>query len=220
MAHLDQQSRRLRLVENLASAGYIVSPRVRNAFLRVPRELFVGHGLASSAYVDTPLPIGWGQTISAPSMIAIMLEELKLEPGLKVLEIGAGSGYNAALLYELVERKVYTVERLPTLVDLARSNLKAAGYEGKVQVICGDGTKGYPPESPYDRILVTAGAPQIPKPLVDQLVEGGIIGIPVGGNQYFQEFVTGVKGPKGRLETRSHGGCAFVPLIGEHGWKG
>lgn len=220
MTRFDQEGRRLRLVDSLSSAGYILSPRVRQAFLKVPRELFVGHGLASNAYVDTPLPIGCGQTISAPSMIAIMLEELKLEPGQKVLEVGAGSGYNAALLHEMVERKVYSIERVTALVDLARSNLKAAGYEGKVEVIHADGTRGYEPESPYDRILVTAGAPRIPRPLIDQLADGGMIGIPVGGSQCFQEFVTGIKGPNGRLDTRSHGGCAFVPLIGEHAWEG
>ena len=220
MTSFDQGGRRTRLVESLSSAGYILSPRVKQAFLKVPRELFVGQGLASNAYVDTPLPIGCGQTISAPSMIAIMLEELKLEPGQKVLEIGAGSGYNAALLYEMVERKVYSVERVSALVDLAKSNLKAAGYRDKVEVVYADGTKGYEPESPYDRILVTAGAPRIPHPLVDQLAEGGMIGIPVGGNQCFQEFITGIKRPNGRLETTSHGGCAFVPLIGKHGWEG
>jgi len=219
MTSVDQEGRRARLVESLSSAGYILSPRVRQAFLRVPRELFVGQGLGSNAYVDTPLPIGCGQTISAPSMIAIMLEELKLEPGQKVLEIGAGSGYNAALLYEMVERRVYSVERVPVLVNLARSNLKAAGYGDRVEVVHADGTKGYERESPYDRILVTAGAPRIPQPLVEQLAQGGMIGIPVGGNQCFQEFVTGVKRSNGRLDTRSHGGCAFVPLIGEHGWE-
>jgi protein-L-isoaspartate(D-aspartate) O-methyltransferase len=151
-------------------------------------------------------------------MIAIMLEELHLRKGLKVLEVGAGSGYNAALLYETVESKVFTVERLRRLIDLSRSNLRASGYQGKVEVIEGDGTKGYGPERPYDRILVTAGAPAIPRPLVEQLAVDGILGIPVGGHQSYQEFITGVKGSDGSFKTKSHGGCAFVPLIGEHGW--
>ncbi len=219
MGPIDFAARRSNLVESLCSSGYVVTDRVRKAFLQVPRELFVPASLASSAYVDTPLPIGEGQTISAPSMIAIMLEELDLRKGLKVFEVGAGSGYNAALLYETVERKVITVERLRRLVELARRNLKASGYEGRVDVVEGDGTKGYEPESPYDRILVTAGAPAIPRPLVEELATNGILGIPVGSHQSFQEFVTGVKGPDGSFKTKSHGGCAFVPLIGEHGWR-
>ncbi len=209
---------RERLVKSLVSSGYIVSEGVRKAFLKVPRELFVPEHLRSSAYVDTPLPIGHGQTISAPSMIAIMLEALDLKPGLKVLEVGAGSGYNAALLFELAERKVLTVERIPELVEFAKRNLAAAGYGGKVEVVLGDGTLGYEREKPYDRILVTAGAPDVPQPLVDQLADGGIVGIPVGSYQTFQDFVTVTK--RGNtLKRRSYGGCAFVPLIGRYGWR-
>jgi len=214
------EARRRDLVDDLTRSGYIRSPLVREAFLRVPRELFVPGYVRPSAYSDTPLPIGHGQTISAPSMIAIMLEEMDFRPGQKVLEIGAGSGYNAALLYEIVRSKVYSIERIPELVGLAQANLRQAGYGDKVEVVLGDGTKGCPSKGPYDRIIVTAGAPRIPKALVEQLVVGGILGIPVGENRAFQEFVTGVKRVEGGLDTRRHGGCAFVPLIGEDGWSG
>ncbi|MBU7004936.1 MAG: protein-L-isoaspartate(D-aspartate) O-methyltransferase [Theionarchaea archaeon] len=206
------------LVDSLVSSGYICTESVRRAFLAVPREEFVPNNLRDRAYVDAPLPIGHGQTISAPSMIAIMLEKLDLKPGQKVLEIGSGSGYNAVLLYEMVERTVITVERLPEMVELAKSNIKATGYEGRVEVIAGDGTIGYPAEEPYDRILVTAGAPKIPQPLVEQLDRGGILGIPVGRWQGFQNFVAVVKDEDGSTREVSHGGCAFVPLIGKHGW--
>ncbi len=206
------------LVRTLVSSGYITSEEVKKTFLAVPRELFVPEHLRARAYVDVPLPIGHGQTISAPSMIAIMLEALNLGVGQKVLEVGAGSGYNAALVYELVRKRVFTVERIPELVDFARSNLEATGYSGKVEVVLGDGTLGYEEEKPYDRILVTAGAPDIPQPLVDQLADGGIVGIPVGKYQAFQEFVTVTK-MGNNLKRRSYGGCAFVPLVGRYGWK-
>jgi len=171
MSGIDFAERRRSLIESLVRSRYICSDRVRRTFEAVPREKFVPEHLRSSAYVDTPLPIGHGQTISAPSMIAIMLERLDLAPGQKVLEIGSGSGYNAALLCEAVERRVLTVERIPELVRLAESNLSHAGYSGRVAVVTGDGTMGYEAEMPYDRILVTAGAPKIPRPLIDQLAD-------------------------------------------------
>ena len=218
MSGIDFGRRRESLVETLVRSGYICSQRVRKAFETVPREKFISQHLHQSAYVDTPLPIGHGQTISAPSMIAIMLERLELAPGQKVMEIGAGSGYNAALLYEMVERRVLTVERIQELVRLAEANLASAGYSDRVGVVHGDGTKGLEAEMPYDRILVTAGAPSIPQPLIDQLAPGGILGIPVGRHHGYQDFETLTRLEDGATRTRSHGGCAFVPLIGEHGW--
>ena len=209
---------RNQLVEALRSSGYIKTEDVRGAFLAVPREEFVPESLRDRAYVDTPLPIGHGQTISAPSMIAIMLENMDLAVGQKVLEIGSGSGYNAVLLYEMVKSRVITVERMPELVELAKSNIKATGYSDGVEVVSGDGTMGYAAEMPYDRILVTAGAPEIPGPLVQQLVPGGVLGIPVGRWQGFQDFATVIKNEDGSTRKLSHGGCAFVPLIGKHGW--
>ena len=218
MSEADFQERRRSLVESLLRSRYICTERVRMAFEAVPREKFVPHHLQSSAYVDSPLPIGHGQTISAPSMVAIMLERLELAPGQRVLEIGSGSGYNAALLCEAVEGRVLTVERIPELVRLAQSNLSSAGYSDRVEVVTGDGTMGHTAEMPYDRILVTAGAPKIPKPLIDQLAVGGILGIPVGMHHGYQDFETLVKLQDGTTRTKSHGGCAFVPLIGQHGW--
>jgi protein-L-isoaspartate(D-aspartate) O-methyltransferase len=218
MGQIDYVGMRRELVDSLVSSGYICTEPVRRAFLAVHREEFVPEHLRDRAYVDVPLPIGHGQTISAPSMISIMLEKLDLRVGQKVLEIGSGSGYNATLLYEVVERKVITVERLPDMVELAKSNIKATGYENKVEVIMGDGTMGYAAEEPYDRILVTAGAPKIPEPLVKQLDRGGILGIPVGRWQGFQDFVAVIKDEDGSTHKVSHGGCAFVPLIGKHGW--
>jgi protein-L-isoaspartate(D-aspartate) O-methyltransferase len=218
MGQPDYDRKRMDLVDSLVSSGYICTGSVRRAFLTVPREKFVPAHLRDGAYIDTPLPIGHGQTISAPSMIAIMLEKLDFRPGQRVLEIGSGSGYNAVLLHEMVERRVITVERLPEMVELAKSNIKATGYEDKVEVIAGDGTIGYPAGEPYDRILVTAGAPKIPEPLVEQLDRGGILGVPVGRWQGFQNFVAVIKDEDGSTREVSHGGCAFVPLIGKHGW--
>ncbi|BAD84240.1 protein-L-isoaspartate carboxylmethyltransferase, flame shift [Thermococcus kodakarensis KOD1] len=161
-----------RTVENLVREGIIKSEAVRRAFLKYPRYLFVEDRYKKYAHVDEPLPIPSGQTISAPHMVAIMLELADLKPGMNVLEIGTGSGWNAALISELVKTDVYTIERIPELVEFARRNLERAGVKN-VHVILGDGTKGFPPKAPYDRIIVTAGAPDIPRPLVEQLKQGG-----------------------------------------------
>jgi|YelNatPaOPRAMG01_1025707.scaffolds.fasta_scaffold13263_7 protein-L-isoaspartate(D-aspartate) O-methyltransferase len=209
---------RRRLVGNLCSAGYIKSERVRNAMLKVPRELFVTDDLVSEAYVDTPLPIGYGQTISAPHMVAIMLEEQEFEPGQKVLEVGTGSGYHAALAAELVRPrgKVYTIERIGELAEFARRNISRAGYSDLVEVIEGDGSKGLPDKAPFDRIFVACGAPDVPEPLIEQLADDGIMLVPVGG-RYYQDLIK-VKKKKGRIVKENRGGCVFVPLIGEYGY--
>ncbi|MDH4123001.1 MAG: protein-L-isoaspartate O-methyltransferase [Thermoplasmata archaeon] len=211
--------RRKRLVSNLVSAGYIRTKEVEKAMMKIPRENFVPRDLLTEAYIDTPLPIGKGQTISAPHMVAIMLEELMLEQGQKVLEIGAGSGYHAALTAELVSPGgfVYTIERIPELVGFARANIEKAGYGNCVEVIEGDGSKGYPENSPYDRIFVACGAPDLPKPLISQLAEDGVMLVPVGG-RYFQDLIRARK-KKGKLLTENRGGCVFVPLIGEYGYE-
>ncbi|MEM2839237.1 MAG: protein-L-isoaspartate O-methyltransferase [Thermoplasmata archaeon] len=209
---------RRRLVGNLVSAGYVRSERVKNAMLKVPRELFVTEDLVPEAYVDTPLPIGQGQTISAPHMVAIMLEEQELKPGQKVLEVGTGSGYHAALAAELVrpDGRVYTIERIGELVAFAKRNISRAGYSDSVEVIEGDGSKGLPEKAPFDRIFVACGAPDVPEPLLDQLAEGGIMLVPVGG-RYYQELIK-VRKKKGGIIRESRGGCIFVPLIGEYGY--
>ncbi|WP_456365575.1 protein-L-isoaspartate(D-aspartate) O-methyltransferase [Thermococcus sp.] len=216
MGHLDELWRRT--VENLVGEGLIKSDAVREAFLKYPRYLFVEKQYRAYAHVDEPLPIPARQTVSAPHMVAIMLELAALEKGMSVLEVGTGSGWNAALIAELVKTDVYTVERIPELVEFARRNLERAGVRS-VHVILGDGSRGFPPKAPYDRILVTAGAPEVPKPLVEQLKPGGKLIIPVGGYHLWQELLEVVKRPDGSVEVKNHGGVAFVPLIGEYGWR-
>ncbi|RLF77821.1 protein-L-isoaspartate O-methyltransferase [Thermococci archaeon] len=207
-----------RLVKRLELERIIKSERVRDAFLKVPRYKFVPERYRDYAHVDEPLPIPAGQTISAPHMVAIMLELAGLEEGINILEIGTGSGWNAALMYELVKTDVYTIERIPELAEFARRNLKGAGYD-RVHVILGDGTKGFPPKAPYDVIIVTAGAPKVPEPLVEQLKVGGKLLIPVGSYHLWQELYEVIKLKGGKRRIIRHGGVAFVPLIGEHGWR-
>jgi protein-L-isoaspartate(D-aspartate) O-methyltransferase len=209
-----------RLVEELSAEGVVKSAAVRDALLNVPRYLFVEERYRGYAHVDEPLPIPAGQTISAPHMVAIMLELAELEPGMNVLEVGTGSGWNAALISELVKGDVYTIERIPELVRFARGNLRRAGCGDRVHVLLGDGTKGFPPRAPYDRIIVTAGAPRIPDPLIEQLKPGGKLLIPVGSYHLWQDLYVITKTGSGKVRKRRWGGVAFVPLIGEHGWEG
>ena len=205
------------LVARLERAGYIISPAVREAFLHVPRERFVPEDVRSSAYKDVPLPIGHGQTISAPSMIAIMLEEAALGPGEKVLEIGTGSGYTSALLAEIVgPGNVVSIERLRELEPFGRENLRSAGYD--VRVVLGDGTRGYPADAPYDCILATAGAPKMPKAWMDQTKVGGRVVAPIGRSRLSQILVTARRVAADKWEFKEGTPCAFVPLVGEEGW--
>ncbi len=207
------------MVSRLRGSGTIRSQRVADAMLAVPRHLFLPPALRDQGYVDTPLHIGEGQTISAPHMVAIMVEALDLRPGHKVLEVGAGSGYHAAVMAELVKPggKVYTIERLHNLVEMAVDNLRKSGYSDLVEVVEGDGTKGLPEHAPYDRISVAAAAPYVPEPLKEQLAEDGKMLVPVGGSWY--QDCTLITRSKGKFRTENLGGCVFVPLIGEHGHK-
>ena len=193
-----------------------VSTEVLEAMNRVKRHLFVPPELRDQAYGDYPLPIGGGQTISAPHMVAMMCEYLKLEKGDKVLEIGAGSGYHAAVIAELIgtEGRVYTVERLPLLVDFSTRNLRDAGYKNVV-VVSGDGTLGLPEHAPFDKICVTCAAPSVPPPLLEQLKIGGKMVIPIG--RYIQELYLVEK--KNGIEKQSKCEVAFVPLIGRFGFR-
>ncbi len=201
----------------LRKYGYIVSPEVETAFLKVDRKAFVLPEYRTRAYADTPLPILCGQTISAPSMIAIMLEVADLKKGLTVLEIGCGSGYNGALIAEIVgEEKVVTIERIPELAAWGRNNLESEGYN--IDVVTGDGTLGYSEKAPYHRIISTAAAPKIPAAWVDQVLLDGLIVCPVGSRHWYQELEVAKKTETGVTISR-HGGCAFVPLIGEDGFK-
>ncbi|MBC7114284.1 MAG: protein-L-isoaspartate O-methyltransferase [Archaeoglobi archaeon] len=213
----DFREERERAVERLVRAGYIKDRRVIEALKRVPRHLFVPEKYRKYAYVDEPLPIGENQTISAIHMVGIMAELLEVEEGMKILEIGAGSGYHAAVLAELVGESgiIYSVERIPKLAEMARRNLERAGYKNVI-VLIGDGSKGLPEKAPFDRISVTAAAPEIPRPLVEQLKDGGIMVIPVG--RIFQELkVVRKKGDEVTVE--NWGPVSFVPLIGEHGFR-
>ena len=214
----DFAARRVRMVDRLVRSGYIQQPRVRAAFLAVPREAFVLPEHRDEAYEDVPLPIGFGQTISAPSMIAIMLEEASLTPGERVLEIGTGSGYHAALLGAIVgARNVVSIERHVGLAERAKANLAAIGF-GDVAVVRGDGSLGYPDQAPYDCIMATAGAPRIPDAWPGQLAPHGRIVAPIGASAHGQVLVIAVRGPDGRLEIREGTPCAFVPLIGSQAW--
>lgn len=208
---------RNRLVDSLVRRGYVTSAAVERAMRTVPREAFIPDRHGRDAYVDTPLPIGEGQTISAPHMVAIMVENMSLGPGHKVLEVGAGSGYHAAVVAEIVGPggRVFTVERIESLARSAELSLKETGYSDRVTVVVGDGSRGLPSEAPFDRIFVACGAPDVPSVLTSQMADGGIMLIPVG-SRFYQDLIKVVR--KGdRFEKSDLGGCVFVPLIGEHG---
>lgn len=208
------QRLRDRMVRQQLEARGIRDPGVLEAMRKIPRHLFVPDHLVERAYDDCPLPIGEGQTISQPYMVAWMTEILRPEPGQKVLEIGTGSGYQAAVLCEL-GADVYTIEKNPLLAREAERRLAQLGYYPHIRI--GDGTLGWPEEAPFQRIIVTAGAPSIPQPLLDQLDEGGRLVIPVGPSG--MQMLTLVEKRGGRLTTTEEGTCVFVPLVGRYGWK-
>lgn len=209
------EEERKKLVDHLRRQG--VSEAVLTAMLKVKRHLFVPQYLSAQAYADYPLPIGEGQTISAPHMVAMMCNYLELERNDRVLEIGAGSGYHAAVIAELIgdEGRVYSVERIPWLVEFATENLKRAGYT-TVTVISGDGTLGLPEHAPYDKISVTCAAPDVPPPLLEQLKTGGKLIIPIG--KYRQMLYLLEK--KDGVTRERKADVVFVPLLGKYGFKG
>jgi len=210
----DFDDAREKMVRRDLAARGITDERVLGAFRRVPRERFVWDVDSSDAYADHPLRIGEGQTISQPYMVALMTETLMLEGTEKVLEIGTGSGYQTAILAELV-REVFTVERIAALSEKARSTLADLGY-GNVRYRVGDGTLGWREEAPFDRIIVTAGAPSVPESLKGQLAEAGRLVIPVGGGHGQDLLIITREGDDFRTEKGT--GCIFVKLIGEEGW--
>jgi protein-L-isoaspartate(D-aspartate) O-methyltransferase len=225
----DFMEERCRMVEMLVREGAIKSEEVKRAMMKVPREIFVWKGTEPAAYYDTPQPLGrTSKTISEHDMIELMIEEMDLKPGLRVLEVGTGSGYNAALMAEEVtpsskETKkkghITTVERMSDLVKFASDNLERTGYSDRVSVHQGDGTLGYPEKSSkeiYDRIIVTAAAPHIPRYLVSQLQQEGMLLIPVG-DKFVQTLLKVSKKP-GELITKNICECMFVPLKGEDGY--
>ena len=206
---------RRRMVEEQIAARGVRDPRVLQVMGEVPRHLFVGEAQRAWAYEDGALPIGHGQTISQPYMVAVMTECLELGGEERVLEVGTGSGYQAAVLGRLAA-EVFTVERIAPLAEEAARRLRDLGY-ANVHVLVGNGTLGLPEHAPFDRVLVTAGAPTVPKALVAQLAEGGILVIPVGDLWVGQTLVVGRR-VRGRLLRREVLGCVFVPLVGAEGW--
>ncbi len=210
---LDEQ--RTEMVDRQLIARGISDPDVLKAMRGVPRDRFVPTKFLSDAYKDGPLPIGGGQTISQPYMVAVMTENLEIEPDNKILEIGTGSGYQTAVLLALTDN-VYSIERITDIAEHARAVLRDLGYSDP-NIKIGDGTLGWPEEGPFDGIIITSGAPSVPEPLKEQLADGGRMVIPVGprhtqtllkitrqGNRYTEKEITA---------------CVFVPLIGKHGWQ-
>ena len=209
------EEKRKQLVEKLKKEKRIVTEEVEKAFLNTPRELFLPDDIKNHAYVDTPLEIGNGQTISAPHMVAIMCEELDIKKDQRILEIGTGSGYHAAVVSKIVgpNGHIYSIERFASLASFAKQNLHKANIKN-VTVIESDGSEGYEKYVPYDRIYITCAAPEPPPPLIRQLKEGGKLLVPVGYTICRLELI---EKKHGKIVTKDRGGCAFVPLVGKYG---
>jgi protein-L-isoaspartate(D-aspartate) O-methyltransferase len=215
MSPYPRADERKAMVKRQIAARGIHDARILAAMEEIPRHLFIPPPYDRAAYDDNPVPIGKGQTISQPYIVAVMTALLLPNATDNMLEIGAGSGYQAAVLSRLVKR-LTTIERIETVADLARRNLNSIGIENVV-VIEGDGTLGYPDNAPYDGIIITAATPEVPRPLLDQLADRGRLVAPVGGHD-LQDLITIHK--QGISFTREfHGAVRFVPLIGEHGWE-
>lgn len=206
---------RERMVKTQLKKRGIRNSRVLEAFKRVPRHHFIPKKLADQAYADGPLAIGESQTISQPYMVAIMTQSAEIVPGNRVLEIGSGSGYQCAILAEL-GAEVYTIERIPALREQARKTLRRLNYQD-IHSRAGNGTLGWEEEAPFDAILITAGAPEIPKPLLDQLVIGGRLVVPL--EEDYSQVLYIVRRSKEGFHRERGERCTFVPLIGKHGWK-
>ena len=207
---------RRRMVEDQVVARGVRDPRVIDAMLQVPRHKFVEEALESQAYQDAPLPIGERQTISQPYMVAVMSEALALDGTEKVLEVGTGSGYQAAVLALLADR-VFSLERIPALARRARKALDSCGYS-KVNIRLGAGTLGWQEMAPFDAIVVTAGAPDVPRDYLDQLAVGGRLVIPVG-DRMSQVLMRITRTSEHEFKEEQLLGCRFVPLVGNHGWR-
>ncbi len=210
----DFKDLRRRMVEQQLQARGICDAAVLRAMGQIPREVFVPEEFRYDAYKDGPLPIGCSQTISQPYIVALMTELLKLGPGDKVLEIGCGSGYQSAVLHSITSN-VYSIERISALVHQAEQVLCSLGY-ASVKIRTGDGSLGWPEEAPFDAIIVTSGAPDIPESLKSQLAEGGRLVIPAGTRQ--TQTLYCVERRCENFIISEHSGCVFVPLIGAYGW--
>jgi len=212
----DYAAQRRRMVERQLAGRGVTDPLVLDAMATVPREIFVSADLRDQAYADGPLPIDAGQTISQPYIVAVMVEALELTGDGRVLEVGAGSGYAAAVLGQIAA-EVYTIERHRELAETARRQLDAVGADN-VEVICADGTRGWPERAPYDAIVVAAGAPVVPEALEQQLAIGGRLVIPVGEAKTIQELVRLTRVSETEYRREKLTDVRFVPLIGEDGW--
>jgi protein-L-isoaspartate(D-aspartate) O-methyltransferase len=213
----DFAAEREAMVERQLRRRGIAEPRILDAFRAVPRELFVSNALGHLAYGDHPLPIEAQQTISQPYIVALMIEAAGIEPGDKVLEVGAGSGYAAAVIGRIAAR-VIGIERQHELVTIARERMCRLGYDN-VEIVEGDGTRGWPEEAPYDSILAAASGSHVPDALIAQTAAGGCIVMPVGDPGWVQQLVKVTKAADGTRSQENLGAVRFVPLIGEQGWS-
>lgn len=212
----ESKNERERMVKKQITSRGVKDKRVIEAMLHVPRHVFVESAYRHQAYNDYPLPVGHGQTISQPYMVAVMTELLELKGDEVVLEIGTGSGYQTAIL-ALLCSKVYTIERIADLTKQARSRLENLGFRN-VSFMVGDGSIGWSEYAPYNGIMITAGAPDVPNSLIEQLAENGRLVIPIGSEYY--QVLNVVKKHKGRIYRKELFECTFVPLLGKEGWKG
>ncbi|HET9459800.1 MAG TPA: protein-L-isoaspartate(D-aspartate) O-methyltransferase [Sphingomicrobium sp.] len=213
----DFAAEREAMVERQIASRGITDPKILEAFRAVPREEFLSEDYRDLAYGDHPLPIEAGQTISQPYIVALMIKAAEVKPGDKVLEVGAGSGYAAAVISRIAS-EVIAIERQSELVEVASERMRRLGYDN-VRIVEGDGTRGWPDEAPFDAILAAASGSHVPPPWVEQLAEGGRIVMPVGDPGWVQKLVKVTKGPAGNLITEDLGAVRFVPLIGEEGWS-
>lgn len=204
------------MVKRLRDHYKIQDARVLDAMNRLPRHLFVPEAIKHQAYKDNALPISSNQTISQPFIVARMTELLELAPSSRILEIGAGSGYQTAVLASLAG-KIFAIERIPNLAQQAQERIQKLGFHN-VTLRCADGTNGWEVYAPFDGILVAAGSPELPQPLLAQLKTGGRLVIPIGKDPKTQNLIRVTRTPNG-FQTEDFGPCSFVPLIGEHGWK-
>jgi protein-L-isoaspartate(D-aspartate) O-methyltransferase len=213
----DFASAREAMVERQLKRRGISEPEILEAFRAVPREAFISDEYAHLAYGDHPLPIEANQTISQPYIVALTIQAAEIKPGDKVLEVGAGSGYAAAVISRIAGR-VIGIERQHDLVEVARERLSRLGYDN-VEIVEGDGTKGCPAHAPFDAIVAAASGSHVPHSFIEQLRDGGRIVMPLGGAGWVQELIKMTKRPDGTVDRENLGGVRFVPLIGAEGWK-